>query len=211
MTAAKALPAKPRRGRPADPGKREAIMEVARRLFYEQGYGIGLDSVAREAGVARQTIYNLFASKEDLFAAIVSQGAESIGAPLRDLPMDAEPRDVLVRFGENYLSAIQSDRSIGMQRLLISSAQAFPEMVATFFANGPAINRQRLADFLRKSAPRAKLRIEDPSEAADYLLGMMLGTIAMRRTLGLMQPLSHSAIEKRIGRAVDTFLRAYKA
>ncbi|MBX3454790.1 TetR/AcrR family transcriptional regulator [Ferrovibrio sp.] len=201
---------KPGRGRPADPAKRDAILTVARKLFYELGYGIGLDAIAREAGVARQTIYNLFASKDELFAAIVSQGAETIAAPLRDLPADAEPRDVLIRFGENYLAVIQSDRSIGMQRMLISSAQAFPEMVATFFANGPAINRQRLADFLRKSAPAANLRIEDPAEAADHLIGMMIGTIAMRRTLGLMPPLSEAAMHKRIERAVDTFLRAYR-
>lgn len=202
---------KPKRGRPADPTKREAIMDVARRLFYEQGYGIGLDAIAREAGVARQTIYNLFASKDELFGAIVSQGAESIGAPLRDLPDDSDLRDVLIRFGVNYLTVVQSDRSVGMQRMLISSAQAFPEMIATFFANGPAINRQRLADLLRKSAPKAKLRIDDTAEAADHLLGMMIGTVAMKRSLGLCKPLAPDDITKRIERAVDVFFRAYAA
>lgn len=202
---------KPKRGRPADPAKREAILDVARRLFYEQGYGIGLDAIAREAGVARQTIYNLFASKDELFGAIVSQGAESIGAPLRDLPDDSDLRDVLIRFGVNYLTVVQSDRSVGMQRMLISSAQAFPDMIATFFANGPAINRQRLADLLRKSGPKAKLRIDDAAEAADYLLGMMIGTVAMKRSLGLSKPLAPDDLTKRIERAVDVFFRAYAA
>ena len=58
----RALP-KARRG-----GSREAIVEAAERLFLERGFGsVSMDELAEAAGVARRTLYNQFASKEEIF------------------------------------------------------------------------------------------------------------------------------------------------
>ena len=55
--------AKARRG-----GSREAIVEAAERLFLERGFGsVSMDELAEAAGVARRTLYNQFASKEEIF------------------------------------------------------------------------------------------------------------------------------------------------
>src|ERR1700744_5333422 len=55
--------ARPRRG-----GSREAIVEAAERLFLERGFGsVTMDELAEAAGVARRTLYNQFASKEEIF------------------------------------------------------------------------------------------------------------------------------------------------
>jgi AcrR family transcriptional regulator len=48
-------------------GTRLAISNVATRLFVERGFdNVSVDEVAREAGVARKTVFNYFARKEDL-------------------------------------------------------------------------------------------------------------------------------------------------
>src|SRR5271163_3875250 len=55
--------AKSRRG-----GSRDAIVESAVRLFLERGFGaVSMDELAEAAGVARRTLYNQFASKEEIF------------------------------------------------------------------------------------------------------------------------------------------------
>lgn len=49
------------------PGARERIERAAARLFYRNGiHATGVDLVAREAGVSKRTLYQHFASKNDL-------------------------------------------------------------------------------------------------------------------------------------------------
>ena len=52
--------------------KKERIIESAMLLFAKYGYhGVCMDDVAREAKVAKGTLYNYFFSKEDLYDSIV--------------------------------------------------------------------------------------------------------------------------------------------
>jgi TetR/AcrR family transcriptional regulator, regulator of autoinduction and epiphytic fitness len=47
---------------------REAIVGGAQRLFLERGFGaVSMDELAEAAGVARRTLYNQFARKDDIF------------------------------------------------------------------------------------------------------------------------------------------------
>src|SRR6201985_799214 len=49
-------------------GSREAVVDAATRLFLERGFGsVSMDGLAEAAGVARRTLYNQFASKEEIF------------------------------------------------------------------------------------------------------------------------------------------------
>src|SRR5579872_3925177 len=49
-------------------GSREAIVDAAERLFLERGFGaVSMDELAEGAGLARRTLYNQFASKEEIF------------------------------------------------------------------------------------------------------------------------------------------------
>src|ERR1700682_6588053 len=55
-------------------GSREAIVEAAERLFLERGFGsVSMDELAEAAGVARRTLYNQFASKEEIFREMLAR------------------------------------------------------------------------------------------------------------------------------------------
>lgn len=55
---------------PSRRSARDALMEAASRRFYAGGLaGTGIDAITAEAGVARKSLYNNFASKADLVAA----------------------------------------------------------------------------------------------------------------------------------------------
>jgi len=61
---------------------RAKILESAQRLLVERGYhGVGLEEIARGAGVSRQAIYLHFKSKSDLLVAMAQHGDESVGIP----------------------------------------------------------------------------------------------------------------------------------
>ncbi len=55
-------------------------MNAARRLLIERGYyGVGLEEIARDAGISRQAIYLHFKSKADLLVAMAQYGDEMVG------------------------------------------------------------------------------------------------------------------------------------
>ncbi|GAA4488370.1 helix-turn-helix domain-containing protein [Microbacterium panaciterrae] len=86
---------------------RERALDAAYRLFLEQGYdGTTLREVAAAAGVAEQTIYYLFGSKEQLLRETESRWVLG-GTPLttwRDAPWagellaETDPRALIARF-----------------------------------------------------------------------------------------------------------------
>ena len=57
---------------------KERILDAADRLFYSQGIrAVGVDAVAAEAGISKRTLYNHYASKDELIAAyLVRRGAQ---------------------------------------------------------------------------------------------------------------------------------------
>jgi len=58
----------------ADPemaSTRDRILVAARRLLEDQGYAVGLERIAREAGLSRQALYLHFGSKSSLLIALV--------------------------------------------------------------------------------------------------------------------------------------------
>lgn len=55
-------------------GKRRQILEAAAKVFDAYGYADAtVDNVAAEAGVAKGSVYNYFASKQDLYTAVFTE------------------------------------------------------------------------------------------------------------------------------------------
>lgn len=79
--AVKRKPGRPRAG--AAPGSRAALLDAAAKVFASHGYGgASLDRIVQTAGLSKGTLYWHFASKEELFLALVE---ERIDAPARSL------------------------------------------------------------------------------------------------------------------------------
>jgi AcrR family transcriptional regulator len=57
---------------------REELLRVARELFASQGLEVGIDEVARRAGVGVGTVYRHFPTKEALFTATVMSHVEEL-------------------------------------------------------------------------------------------------------------------------------------
>src|SRR5688572_7486984 len=57
-----------------DPGRRQRILEIARRDFEQLGFRkTSIDDVTREAGIAKGSFYLEFPSKDALLMAVVGQ------------------------------------------------------------------------------------------------------------------------------------------
>ncbi|RMF10129.1 MAG: TetR/AcrR family transcriptional regulator, partial [Alphaproteobacteria bacterium] len=57
--------------------KRDHLVDTAARLFYREGFhATGIDRLLAEAGVAKMTLYNNFASKDELVIAAIERAAQ---------------------------------------------------------------------------------------------------------------------------------------
>ena len=76
---------------PASPATR--ILAAADRLFYQRGIrAVGVDAVAAEAGVSKRTLYNYYATKDDLIAAYLVARFKHIA------PSDAPAREQILGY-----------------------------------------------------------------------------------------------------------------
>lgn len=72
--------------------KRALLVETAWRLFYRDGYrAVGIDTILAEAGVAKMTLYNHFASKEELIVAVLEKRHRDFMESLRSTVEQASP------------------------------------------------------------------------------------------------------------------------
>lgn len=60
---------------------RQRLIETAEQLFYAEGiHAVGIDRIIAEAGVAKMTLYNHFASKDDLILTVLEYREEKFDA-----------------------------------------------------------------------------------------------------------------------------------
>src|SRR3954451_18943003 len=77
------------RRRLAPEARRELIEGAAARLFASRGYaGTTLDQVAGEAGVTKPIVYRHFASKKDLYLALLARHRDDMPSFLEQTPSD---------------------------------------------------------------------------------------------------------------------------
>ncbi|ANL44308.1 TetR family transcription regulator protein (plasmid) [Rhizobium phaseoli] len=167
-----------RRGRPkvsTDEDKRVQIVEVARRVFVKYGYaGSTTAVVASEAGVSKQTLYRLFESKEELFAAVVA----AYRRLMLDLPRPAEDCSIAESLERIFMLDMDEDRDAdraGFLQLVFREAAQFPELVDILQREGMLASRQELADWLSDRRAEGRLTLDDPLSGARMLMDMIFG------------------------------------
>ena len=72
--------------------KRTAILDAALGLFSRAGlHGTTVEQIAEDAGVSKTNLFYYFASKEDIYVAVLSRLLDQWLAPLRAIEPDADP------------------------------------------------------------------------------------------------------------------------
>ena len=195
---------------PAAARTRSAIVKTAADLFLRRGYGgTSMDLIAAEAGVARQTIYNQFESKEALFRAIFSAYADEAMMPLTiGARKGASLRATLLRLARSHVERALSPEKLALHRLVVAEVAHFPELGRVIHDAGAARVVALLADFLREQARLGHLEVPHPETAAEQFFAMVTAFQQFRALMNIETPAA--VIATRTEEAVDTFLRAFK-
>ena len=150
----------------------ERILETADRLFYGQGIrAVGVDTIAAEIGISKRTLYNHFASKDDLIVAYLSRRLKP--AP----PSERPPVEQILGSFERLERTIGAGGGTGIFR-----GCPFVNAVAELKEPAHAANRIALAfkEQRRKwfQALLVQLGVADPETLSMQLLLLIDGAIA---------------------------------
>jgi len=185
---------------------RERVIEAACKAFMSDGFrGASVDRIAAAAGVAKQTLYNHFPSKDLLFAETMRSGVRSILVNLDVTAGDLRTR--LLAFGRAFRAALLSPEGLAWFRNIVTEAPRLPELGRIAFEEGPRQAAIQLSIFLAAAMERGELRRDDPVFAAEMLNGMLLNLDRSRGLFAAEQ--NHLSDPVRVERIIDTFLRAY--
>jgi len=156
--------------------RREQILEVATGLFAQQGFqGTTTKVIAEKSGVTEALIFRHFASKEELYWAVIERKI-NCAAPLErlveSLEAGGDDLEVLSRVALEVLERRAKDQTLS--RLLLYSALEKHELSERFFRNYIANYFEVLARFVRQGIAAGRFRDIDPLLAARGFLGMVV-------------------------------------
>ena len=189
------------------------MVEAARELFLERGFeGTSVSDVVRRSGGSLATLYELFGSKERLFAAIVGEISAQVVAPLDALSLESRPlAEALRLFGEKFLTLVLSPDAVAWYRMSVAEGAKFPELRAALVSTGPSHVHERLSAFLAAQALSGRLTIEDPVVAAHHFLALIKSETHFAAMCGEPIELTQDQIARRVRLAVHVFLHGYAA
>lgn len=203
MSQAKALSARDAR--------REAILDVAGKVFLEEGFSAAsMSSIAARLGGSKATLYTYFKSKEELFEAYVRRHCAWQRGEIFALPAGGEDaRTTLTRIGRSYLRMVMSDHNLRHFRMVTAEAERSPEIGQAFYDSGPASGAKLLGDFMKQASDKGLLRIDDPERAAYQFTALCQNRLLKARLCGAADEPTDKEVNLEVASAVTMFLAAY--
>jgi AcrR family transcriptional regulator len=197
------------RGRPkstSDDAKRTQIIAAAQKTFQELGYGrTTMDLVAARCKVSKQTLYQLFSSKIELFAEIIAAHRETMLA----LPRDPDEQIPLAEtLADIFMIDIEEDAELERRAFInavMLDVQQFPEIGEAVRTHGIEQSRQMLADWLAGQRARGNIVIDDTLSGARMLMDMIFGAMVSPPGQADDWP-SREVRSNHLRRCIDVFL-----
>jgi len=194
----------------AEPAKRRQILAGARRVFLELGFdGASMGAIARSAGVSKGTLYVYFASKQELFTAMIADERARIRSRF---DLDAADPDVeasLKRMGMALLAFIAGPVNIRAVRTVMGISERIPSVGRAFYEDGPGRGADKLTRFIEAHVRAGRLAVADPRLAAAQFLMLLQAGVVNELLHCVRDAPDEAEIVRRVDEAVATFLARY--
>jgi AcrR family transcriptional regulator len=166
--------------------RREQLIKAAMRLFSEQGFhGTTTRQIAEAAGVNEAIIFRHFASKEELYWAVVSDRIRSSGRRQKIeeyLASGQSDLEVLASIAETLLARTREDTAL--TRLLLFSSLRSAELSDQLFRTYISEGYELLSNYIKAGIEQGRFRQVDPLIAARGFLGMITYHILVQEIFG---------------------------
>jgi AcrR family transcriptional regulator len=165
--------------------RRQQILEVAVQLFSQKGFrGTTTKEIALAAGVNEAIIFRHFATKSDLYRAIMDQKASSAEVQamrntLKEAMEAGDDRRVFESLAFHMLEFHERDDTA--MRLLLYSALEGHELADMIFRNHISKTHRQLAEYVRKRITEGAFRRVDPMTAVRGFVGMIINQVMHKK------------------------------
>jgi AcrR family transcriptional regulator len=159
-----------RPGAKMDPEADRLILETAHRLLREQGYDrLTMDAVAREAGVARTTVYRRYRDKADL----VSAAIETLRAPVKRSTSGDARADLVA-----HLDSVRRNYGVSLAGTLLMEEPYNPRLLELFRERMVTPQRRIVSETIQEGIQRGQIRPDvDVERVLDLLLGAFFAAV----------------------------------
>jgi AcrR family transcriptional regulator len=189
--------------------RRPLVLDAAHDLFLANGFdGTSMDAIAQAAGVSKPVVYDCFASKDELFTAMLDREEERVlretEAALRTQGGATDPEGALIRGFEAFLTAVAESPDI--YRVVFLGEGGGNEVVAGRIARGLERQAQLAATITSRWVDGlAEIDDEAEAEAVAQLLGQTivgLAQVGARTLLRDPERWTPATLAEKLGRMV---------
>ncbi len=178
-----AAPNRPSRRKQARPGE---LLAAALDLFVEKGYAATrVEEVARRAGVSKGTLFLYFASKEELFKAVVRENISG-RFPQWSSELDSFPgstSDLLRHAMAAWWARVGDTKASGISKLMMSEASNFPELAVFYHHEVIEPGNLLIRRILQRGVERGEFRPLDLQYGVHTILAPMLYLLLWKHSL----------------------------
>lgn len=194
-----------------DPERLAEMLDAATEVFIEHGFeGASTNEIASRANCSKTTFYCRFATKEELFEAVLERRMDLVFRELFDeLPEHDSIEDSLTEFGSRVLRIALSPKQIALHRVVSMEATKFPRLAQRFVEAGPMRAQKELSRSLRRQMAQGRLIKADPDLMAEHFMSLLTGGPIRWKIFGLRLCPPAKAQQAHLHAAVKAFLRAY--
>jgi AcrR family transcriptional regulator len=190
--------------------RRHQIIEAAATLFSRKGFrGTTTREIAGAVGVSEAMLFKHFATKEELYAAIIE--AKSHGWRALDAAVEAAEREddaeVLRTLAREMIERIREDPTL--MRLTFFSALEGHALSEIMFRSRVQQVDDFLSRYIAKRIAAGAFRSVDPLQAAWNFIGMVAYHLQLRELFGQKAP-RHLTTERAVEEMVALFLHGVR-
>lgn len=190
----------------------KAILAAARSLFLARGCAaVSMDDIAREAGVARQTVFNRFKNKDSLFRAMIADHWANWGqgAAIEPVPFDAPVEDLLRALARS-IAAFQNDTEhLQFQRLVVEESRHNDWIGPAAYQMGKRPKMKALAAGIAMMHQAGRLHCEHPEIAAWQFVGLVQEFVVWPKLMATDASEDLPPADIVIEEAIRTFMARY--
>lgn len=192
--------------------RHDAIVDAAAQLFLEVGYeGASMQELSKRIGGSKATLYNYFASKEELFVDVVCSFATKYLTEAGDEILLNEDetlslKEVLTKFGEKMLQVLTNEtRALAVYRMVIAESGR-SDIGKLFHQSGPKQSLIKLKVIIEAAMNKGQLIKDDPQVKALQFLALITAEVNNRHFYRDLPPVTSTQIKEMVERAVTMFL-----
>lgn len=187
----------------------QKIVTVAAHLIARDGYETtSIEAIAREAGVAKRTVYSRFDGKQQLLEAALQQVAARLLPPLDGIESNAELSARLTALGFHVLSYASSDEAVQWVRLISRELTRIPQLAQMVEEVAVRPLSHFVETLLTEAVEHQVLLIPDISFAAQVFLQVVTAPAQQLATRGMAVG-TEAEIRQHVRKTVDFFMHAY--